>query len=51
MLDPKDQLTILLEAAIFEGTIICLECGAPLEPDAKECSCGWLNPLPALGII
>jgi len=50
-LDPKDELTCILEKATFKGVITCPECGNQLEPDAIECSCGWINPLIGMGLI
>lgn len=50
-LDPKDELTCILEDATFKGIITCPECGNHLEPDAEKCSCGWINPLLGMGLI
>ena len=41
----------ILEEAATQGTITCPDCGNLIEPDAMECSCGWLNPLPEMGLI
>jgi len=46
-----ERIGKLLEEAAEEGIIICPDCGAPLEPDAPECGCGWVNPLLKEGLI
>jgi len=41
----------LLKEAVFDGFIRCRKCGNRIEPDAKNCYCGWLNPLVSEGLI
>jgi len=40
-----------LTEATFDGYIVCRKCGNRIEADAKNCHCGWLNPLVAEGLI
>lgn len=35
----------------MDGVIYCEECGNAIEPDAEKCSCGWVNPVRAMGMI
>ena len=41
----------LLEQAVMEGIITCLNCGNSIEPDCDKCRCGWKNPLIEQGMI
>jgi formylmethanofuran dehydrogenase subunit E len=47
----KVGLEEIIEEAMMEDLIHCPKCGEALEMDAERCSCGWKNPLLALGLI
>lgn len=47
----KQTMRILKQAA-RDSVIYCPECGSSMEPDLEKCGdCGWINPLPKLGLI
>jgi len=45
------EIINILEEAVMNGVICCPECGNRIEPDCEKCSCGWINPVMAMGFI
>ena len=38
-----DECGKRLYDAVFDLGLECPECGCPMDPDQKECECGWMN--------
>jgi len=49
-MDSDNNLTEILTEAL-DGVIECRNCGNSIEPDCPKCSCGWINPIVANGMI